>query len=378
MRHYAEDFPTALAPGLRLQPVAAAESARGQEGRKKKVVLITGGGTGIGRAVALRLAQGGWQGDGDAAVVLVLTGRRAAPLEETAEVARAAGAAEVLAWPADLTREAEVLSLVGAIERRYGRIDLLFNNAGTNVPPTPFGEMELKDWRHVVDTNLTAAFHVAREAYRLMARQQPQGGRIINNGSVSAQVPRPGACAYTAAKCGLTGLTKSIALDGRAVGVACGQIDYGNVRCPPPPAAPEIAHHHPTTAPPLFRHPPLPRTSPQSPHPYSASPHPSLHGAGGLRNLRRHGHRHAAGGRLVTRRASDGCDRRGRRRLRMLNAPSWQHHSALPWPPGAGTAGRGWRPAIWGRGRAAQSPLRARGRGTRLPAPAKVAGWCGK
>ena len=231
------------------------------------MVLITGGGTGIGRAVALRLAQGGWQGDGDAAVVvLVLTGRRAAPLEETAEVARAAGAAEVLAWPADLTREAEVLALVGAIERRYGRIDLLFNNAGTNVPPTPFGEMELKDWRHVVDTNLTAAFHVAREAYRLMARQQPQGGRIINNGSVSAQVPRPGACAYTAAKCGLTGLTKSIALDGRAVGVACGQIDYGNVRRRPP-AAPEIAHHYPTTAPPR-------------PHPYPAihpylAPHPN-------------------------------------------------------------------------------------------------------
>ena len=231
------------------------------------MVLITGGGTGIGRAVALRLAQGGWQGDGDAAVVvLVLTGRRAAPLEETAEVARAAGAAEVLAWPADLTREAEVLALVGAIERRYGRIDLLFNNAGTNVPPTPFGEMELKDWRHVVDTNLTAAFHVAREAYRLMARQQPQGGRIINNGSVSAQVPRPGACAYTAAKCGLTGLTKSIALDGRAVGVACGQIDYGNVRRPPP-AAPEIAHHYPTTTPPR-------------PHPYPAihpylAPHPN-------------------------------------------------------------------------------------------------------
>jgi NAD(P)-dependent dehydrogenase (short-subunit alcohol dehydrogenase family) len=226
VRHYAEDFPAALAPGLRLRPAAAA--AQGPEGRRTKVVLITGGGTGIGRAVALRLARGGWQGD--AAVVLVLTGRRAAPLEECAEAARGAGAAEALAWPADLTREAEVSALLGAIEARYGRLDLLFNNAGTNVPPTPFGEMRLKEWRHVLDTNLTAAFHVAQQAYRLMARQRPQGGRIINNGSVSAQVPRPGACAYTAAKCGLTGLTKSIALDGRAVGVACGQIDYGNVR----------------------------------------------------------------------------------------------------------------------------------------------------
>ena len=278
VRHYAEDFPAALAPGLRLQPAAAAESTLGQEGRKTKVVLITGGGTGIGRAVALRLAQGGWQGDGDAAVVLVLTGRRAAPLEETAEAARAAGAAEVLVWPADLTREVEVLSLVGAIERRYGRIDLLFNNAGTNVPPTPFGEMELKEWRHVVDTNLTAAFHVAREAYRLMARQLPQGGRIINNGSVSAQVPRPGACAYTAAKCGLTGLTKSIALDGRAVGVACGQIDYGNVRCAPLP--PSL--RWPTTTPPRHRPYPAIHLYPAihpylAPHPYPPTPTPPHH-----------------------------------------------------------------------------------------------------
>ena len=234
VRQYADDFPDAIAPSIALRPpaAAAASAASGLEGAQS-VALVTGGGTGIGRAVALRLARG-WvaKPDGAAAapkVVLVLTGRRVGPLEETAEAARAAGAAEVIVIAADLTVEADVTALFGAIERRCGRLDLLFNNAGCNVPPTPFGELELVAWRKVVDTNLNAAFHVAREAYRLMARQQPQGGRIINNGSVSAQVPRPGAAAYTCSKMAMTGLTRSIALDGRAHSIAAGQIDFGNV-----------------------------------------------------------------------------------------------------------------------------------------------------
>ena len=244
VRQYCDDFPDAIAPGIALRPAAssssasaaaaaAAAAAAGHAGARS-VALVTGGGTGIGRAVALRLARG-WvaKPDGAAAapaVVLVLTGRRVGPLEEAAEAARAAGAAEVIVVAADLTVEADVAALFSAIERRCGgRLDLLFNNAGCNVPPTPFGELELPAWRKVLDTNLGAAFHVAREAYRLMARQQPQGGRIINNGSVSAQVPRPGAAAYTCSKMAMSGLTRSIALDGRAHSIAAGQIDFGNV-----------------------------------------------------------------------------------------------------------------------------------------------------
>jgi len=164
-------------------------------------------------------------------VGLVLTGRRLEVLQETAQaVAEAHGdAVSVLIHPADLSRPADVASLFDAVGGHFGRLDLLFNNAGANVPPTPFDEMGYDDWRHVVGINLDAAFHVAREAYRMMRDQAPQGGRIINNGSISATTPRPGSVAYTASKHAITGLTKSIALDGRAHGVACGQIDYGNV-----------------------------------------------------------------------------------------------------------------------------------------------------
>jgi len=136
---------------------------------------------------------------------------------------------ETYAHAADLTSETEVNGLFGAIRQRYGRLDLVFNNAGANVPPTPFGDFGLKEWRQIVDINLNAAFHVARESYRVMREQQPQGGRIINNGSISAAVPRPYAAAYTATKHAITGLTKQIALDGREHSVSCGQIDYGNV-----------------------------------------------------------------------------------------------------------------------------------------------------
>ena len=134
-----------------------------------------------------------------------------------------------LVFAADLTKEAEVEGLFAALRRKYGRLDLLFNNAGSNVPPTPIDKMSMADWRKVVGVNLDAAFHVAQEAFVMMKEQSPQGGRIINNGSVSADTPRPGSSAYTASKHGVTGLTKSIALDGRSMNIACGQIDFGNV-----------------------------------------------------------------------------------------------------------------------------------------------------
>jgi len=190
---------------------------------------VTGAGSGIGRAVALRLAAGGWQAAGTT-VTIVLTGRRREPLQETADACSATlGCSAVLVAPADVSKEADVLALFSTIRHECGRLDLLFNNAGVNVRACPLDELSTADWRKVVDTNLTGSFLVAREAFRLMKAQSPQGGRIINNGSISAEVPRPGSAPYTATKHAITGLTKSIALDGRACRVACGQIDYGNV-----------------------------------------------------------------------------------------------------------------------------------------------------
>ena len=211
----------------------AALGARGLCGvpaSRGAVALVTGGGTGIGKAVALRLAAGGWQADGER-VAVVLTGRRRSVLEETAaEIREAHGdAVSTLVHPADLTAQSEVGELFSAVRGAYGRLDVLFNNAGAGMAPTPFDETEVDEWRRVVGINLDAAFHVARDAYRLMKAQSPQGGRIINNGSISAVTPRPGSAAYTASKHAITGLTKSIALDGRACSIACGQIDFGNV-----------------------------------------------------------------------------------------------------------------------------------------------------
>ena len=244
VRNYCDDFPSALAPAIRLTPpppagatavdavmdAALQRVAASTAGKKLSVVLVTGGGSGIGRAVALRLAKGGWQEEGSE-VAVVLTGRRVDALEETAsEIKSACGdGVHTLAWPADLTREADVDKLFDAIGVAYGRLDVLFNNAGANVGPTTVDQMSYKDWRMVVGINLDAAFHVARNAYVMMKEQSPQGGRIINNGSISAETPRPGSIAYTASKHAITGLTKSIALDGRAANIACGQIDYGNV-----------------------------------------------------------------------------------------------------------------------------------------------------
>ncbi|MFJ7154572.1 SDR family oxidoreductase [Streptomyces sp. NPDC101118] len=186
---------------------------------RKKIAVVTGAGSGIGRSVALALAAAGWS--------LALAGRRREALEETA---RAAGeTAEVLCVPADVSDPASVAALFAAVRERYGRLDLLFNNAGTFGPGgVPLDELSYEDWRTVVDVNLTGAFLCAQAAFRQMREQDPQGGRIINNGSISAQVPRPHSVAYTATKHAVTGLTKSLSLDGRPYRIACGQIDIGN------------------------------------------------------------------------------------------------------------------------------------------------------
>jgi len=184
---------------------------------ERKIALVTGGGSGVGRACAAALAEAGF--------TLVLTGRRMAPLEE----ARAALAGEGhLAITADVRVEADVLALFDRIEAQFGRLDLLFNNAGVNAPAVEIDDLSLDDWNAIVAANLTGAFLCARAAFGLMKRQSPKGGRIINNGSISAHVPRPFSAPYTATKHAVTGLTRSLSLDGRAHDIACGQIDIGN------------------------------------------------------------------------------------------------------------------------------------------------------
>jgi len=182
-----------------------------------RVALITGAGSGIGRATALALAARGYR--------LVLTGRRADALAETATLA---APAECLVHPCDVTDESAVEALFGAAQAQFKRIDMVFNNAGAALAATRLDQMALADWQRLVDVNLTGAFLVARAAFRAMMTQQPQGGRIINNGSLSAHVPRLHSAAYTATKHAITGLTRSIALDGRPFAIACGQIDIGN------------------------------------------------------------------------------------------------------------------------------------------------------
>lgn len=178
--------------------------------------MITGAGTGVGRACARALAADGF--------AIVLAGRNREPLDETADELPT----ESLVETADVTDPDAVDALFGATVNRFGRIDVLFNNAGTGAPAVPIDELSVEQWRSVVDTNLTGAFLCARAAIAIMKRQTPQGGRIINNGSISAHTPRPNSAPYTATKHALTGLTKSIALDGRPFGIACGQIDIGN------------------------------------------------------------------------------------------------------------------------------------------------------
>ena len=184
----------------------------------RKVALVTGAGSGIGRAVALALFGAGY--------AVALSGRRREPLELTA--AQAVSGAQFLVAPSDVREETSVEELFRAVAGRFGRLDLLFNNAGTNAPPTPSDALPLAQWNEVLAVNLTGAFLCARGAFRLMKVQDPRGGRIINNGSISAQVPRPLSIAYTASKHGVSGLTRSLSLEGRAHGIACGQIDIGN------------------------------------------------------------------------------------------------------------------------------------------------------
>jgi NAD(P)-dependent dehydrogenase (short-subunit alcohol dehydrogenase family) len=184
-----------------------------------RVALITGAGSGIGRASSIALGGSGF--------AVVLTGRQRGPLEETAELCRR-GQFDVLVVPADMTVPASVDALFATVRERFGRLDLLFNNAGRGAAPMPLEDMPIETWRAVVDANLTGAFLATQGAFRLMKMQQPRGGRIINNGSISAHVPRPQSVAYTASKHAITGLTKATALDGRAYDIACGQIDIGN------------------------------------------------------------------------------------------------------------------------------------------------------
>jgi NAD(P)-dependent dehydrogenase (short-subunit alcohol dehydrogenase family) len=183
-----------------------------------KVALVTGAGSGIGRAAALALLGEGY--------AVVLAGRRREALERTAGEADAPG--RTLVVPADVADPASVGALFEAVRSAYGRLDLLFNNAGTGAPPVPLEDLTFEQWRRVVDANLTGAFLCTQAAFRLMKHQDPRGGRIINNGSISAQTPRPNSAPYTATKHAITGLTKSTALDGRKYDIACGQIDIGN------------------------------------------------------------------------------------------------------------------------------------------------------
>ncbi|ROQ31992.1 NADP-dependent 3-hydroxy acid dehydrogenase YdfG [Streptomyces sp. PanSC19] len=182
------------------------------------IAVVTGAGSGIGRSVALALAAAGWS--------VALAGRRAGALEETAA---ALPTGDFLAVPTDVTSEEEVTALFASVRVHWGRVDLLFNNAGTFAGGgVPVEDLDPATWRAVVDVNLTGAFLCAQAAFRTMKEQDPQGGRIINNGSISAHVPRPHSIAYTATKHAMTGLTKSLSLDGRPYRIACGQLDIGN------------------------------------------------------------------------------------------------------------------------------------------------------
>ena len=184
-----------------------------------KVAVITGAGSGIGRAVALALAGEGY--------ATVLAGRRAEALQEVCGKVAAAGG-QALAVPTDVTDPESVRGLFARAAAGFGRVDLLFNNAGIGAPPIPLEDLTVEQWRAVVDTNLTGAFLCTQAAFRIMKAQQPRGGRIINNGSISAHAPRPNSAPYTATKHAISGLTKATALDGRRHDIACGQIDIGN------------------------------------------------------------------------------------------------------------------------------------------------------
>ncbi|GAA2155931.1 SDR family oxidoreductase [Kitasatospora kazusensis] len=202
-----------------------------------KVAVVTGGGSGLGRAGALALLGAGWS--------VVVAGRRKDALEETVALAESAlpagaGPGRVTAVPTDIRHPDEVAALFAAVVRQFGRVDLLFNNAGAATARRPITEVPFEDWTRVMDTTVTGTFLCAQEAFRTMRAQSPTGGRIINNGAPSAHSPRPNSIAYTTAKHAVLGLTRALSLDGRPYGIACGQIDVGNVApvdgSPQPPA----------------------------------------------------------------------------------------------------------------------------------------------
>jgi NAD(P)-dependent dehydrogenase (short-subunit alcohol dehydrogenase family) len=188
-----------------------------------KIALVTGAGTGVGKAVAVALAKAGYN--------LVLAGRRPEPLAEVAGLVNAAGT-QALAVPTDITKRDSILALFAKIKSSFGRLDVLFNNAGIGAPPVPLEDLPYEAWQNVIATNLTGMFLCTQEAIKIMKAQDPRGGRIVNNGSISAHTPRPFSVAYTSTKHAVTGLTKSTALDCRPYDICCGQVDIGNAVSP--------------------------------------------------------------------------------------------------------------------------------------------------
>jgi NAD(P)-dependent dehydrogenase (short-subunit alcohol dehydrogenase family) len=184
-----------------------------------KVAIVTGAGSGIGKQVAIALSREGY--------AVAIAGRRKEALDATVEAGKSSGA-PMLAVPTDVSDPASVKALFAATQQKFGRLDLLFNNAGVGARPLPLEDLPFEQWKKVIDINLNGAFLCTQEAFRLMKAQDPQGGRIINNGSISAHAPRPNSAPYTASKHGMTGLTKATSLDGRKYNIACGQIDIGN------------------------------------------------------------------------------------------------------------------------------------------------------
>ena len=185
---------------------------------QSKIAIVTGAGTGIGKAAALALLNDGWH--------VALAGRREQPLKELAQ--ESGRASQCLVLPTDVANPDAVKALFAETAKAWGRVDLLFNNAGVGAPPVPLDELTIEQWRNVVDINLNGMFYCLQQAFAIMKKQQPMGGRIINNGSISAYAPRPNSIAYTSTKHAVTGLTKTAALDGRAFSIAVGQIDIGN------------------------------------------------------------------------------------------------------------------------------------------------------
>ena len=191
-----------------------------QEKNQHSVAVVTGAGTGIGRAVSLSLLKAGYS--------VALAGRRSEPLQAVVAEAKALGFDRALALATDVSKPDSVTALFEHTRQQFGRVDVLFNNAGVGLPAGGFDELTFEQWQNVVNINLTGSFLCAQAAFRVMKAQSPQGGRIINNGSISAHAPRPNSAPYTSTKHAVTGLTKSISLDGRAFNIACGQIDIGN------------------------------------------------------------------------------------------------------------------------------------------------------